>query len=155
LEFIRIIHKNQRSFADLRPSVELTLFCGKLRIALPRAAGQQRLLFRDRIGDNATSWEGKDGTVRRSGTADERKPGKPAGRDEGGRQVSIDGKTIRGSGKQRDHKAVHIVSAWVSENNLATGQLATEEKSNEITAIPELLDLIDVRGDTITIDAAD
>jgi hypothetical protein len=63
---------------------------------------------------------------------------KLAGRDEGGRQVSIDGKTICGSGKQGDHKAVHIVSAWVSENNLVLGQMATEEKSNEITAIPEL-----------------
>jgi hypothetical protein len=41
------------------------------------------------------------------------------------------------------------------ENNLVLGQLAAEEKSNEITAIPELLDLIDVSGDTITIDAAD
>jgi predicted transposase YbfD/YdcC len=71
----------------------------------------------------------------------------------GGRQVSIDGKTIRGSGKAGDHKAVHEVSAWVCENNLVLGQLSTEEKSNEITAIPELLDLIDVSGDTITIDA--
>ncbi|MDR2070364.1 MAG: ISAs1 family transposase [Treponema sp.] len=74
-------------------------------------------------------------------------------REAGGRQVAIDGKTIRGSGKEGEHKAVHIVSAWVNENNLVLGQLATEEKSNEITAIPELLDLIDVSGDTITIDA--
>jgi predicted transposase YbfD/YdcC len=53
-----------------------------------------------------------------------------------------------------------MVSAWVQENNLVLGQLSTEEKSkgNEvstITAIPELLDLIDVSGDRITIDAAD
>jgi predicted transposase YbfD/YdcC len=71
----------------------------------------------------------------------------------GGRRVAIDGKTICGSGKQGEHKAIHIVSAWVNENNLVLGQLATEEKSNEITAIPDLLDLIDVSGDTITIDA--
>ncbi|MDR0758607.1 MAG: ISAs1 family transposase, partial [Treponema sp.] len=52
-----------------------------------------------------------------------------------------------------EHKAIPMVSAWVNENNLVLGQLATEEKSNEITAIPKLLDLIDVSGDTITIDA--
>ena len=73
----------------------------------------------------------------------------------GGRLVAIDGKTMCGSGKRGEHKAVHIVSAWVNENNLVLGQVATEEKSNEITAIPELLDLIDISGDTITIDAAD
>jgi predicted transposase YbfD/YdcC len=71
----------------------------------------------------------------------------------GGRHVAIDGKTLRGSGREGDQRAVHIVSAWVNENNLVLGQLATEEKSNEITAIPELLNLIDVKGDTITIDA--
>jgi predicted transposase YbfD/YdcC len=71
----------------------------------------------------------------------------------GGRQIAIDGKTIRGSGMEGEHVAVHMVSAWVNENNLVLGQVATEEKSNEITAIPELLDLIDVSGDTITIDA--
>jgi hypothetical protein len=59
-------------------------------------------------------------------------------REAGGRQVAIDGKALRGSGKEGEHKAAHIVSAWVNENNLALGQLATEEKSNEITAIPEL-----------------
>jgi predicted transposase YbfD/YdcC len=72
----------------------------------------------------------------------------------GGRQVSIDGKAICGRGKEGDHKAAHMVRAWVNENNMVLGQLATEEKRNEITAIPELLDLIDVSGDTITIDAA-
>jgi predicted transposase YbfD/YdcC len=74
-------------------------------------------------------------------------------REGGGRRVAIDGKTIRGSGKPGEHKAIHMVSAWVNENSLVLGELATEEKSNEITAIPELLDLIDVGGDTITIDA--
>jgi hypothetical protein len=46
-----------------------------------------------------------------------------------------------------------VVSAWVNEQNLVLGQVTTDEKSNEITAIPQLLDLIDVAGDTITIDA--
>ncbi|MDR2662724.1 MAG: ISAs1 family transposase [Treponema sp.] len=73
--------------------------------------------------------------------------------ESGGRQIGIDGKTIRGSGKQGEHKAIHMVSAWVNKNSLVLGQLATEEKSNEITAIPQLLNLIDVEGDTITIDA--
>jgi hypothetical protein len=59
-----------------------------------------------------------------------------------------------GSGKAGEHKAIRMVSAWVNENSLVLGQMATEEKSNKITAIPELLDLIDVEGDTITIDAA-
>jgi hypothetical protein len=45
----------------------------------------------------------------------------------GGRQVAIDGKTIRGSGQEGDHGAVHMVSAWVNENNLVLGQLAAEE----------------------------
>jgi hypothetical protein len=51
------------------------------------------------------------------------------------RQVSIDGKTIRGSGKTGEHKAVRVVSAWVGENNLVLGQLSTEEKSkgNEVS----------------------
>jgi len=71
----------------------------------------------------------------------------------GGREVNFDGKTVRGSGKRTDHKALHIVSAWVSEHNLVLGQMATDEKSNEITAIPEVLDLIDITGDVVTIDA--
>jgi predicted transposase YbfD/YdcC len=45
------------------------------------------------------------------------------------------------------------VSAWVTEHGLSLGQVATEEKSNEITAIPELLDRIDVKGALVTIDA--
>jgi hypothetical protein len=49
--------------------------------------------------------------------------------------VSIDGKSIRGSGKAGDHKAVHVVSTWVCENNLVLGQLPTEKKSkgNEVS----------------------
>ena len=71
----------------------------------------------------------------------------------GGRVVNIDGKTMRGSGKEGGRSALHVVSAWVGEHNLVLGQVETEEKSNEITAIPELLNSIDVEGDTVTIDA--
>jgi predicted transposase YbfD/YdcC len=53
----------------------------------------------------------------------------------------------------REHKALHVVSAWVNEHNLVLGQVVTDEKSNEITAIPRLLDLMDLAGDSITIDA--
>jgi predicted transposase YbfD/YdcC len=66
--------------------------------------------------------------------------------------VAIDGKTICGSGNAQ-HAAYHVVSAWVAENEITLGQLVTEEKSNEITAIPELLDMIDVAGSVVTIDA--
>lgn len=69
-----------------------------------------------------------------------------------GKTVAIDGKTICGSGNGK-HKAYHVVSAWVAENQITLGQLTTEEKSNEITAIPELLDLLDISGSTVTIDA--
>jgi predicted transposase YbfD/YdcC len=70
----------------------------------------------------------------------------------GGRNVNIDGKTICGS-KNSKHTAYHVVSAWVADTHITLGELATSEKSNEITAIPELLDLIDVDGDIVTIDA--
>ena len=70
----------------------------------------------------------------------------------GGRSVNIDGKTICGS-KSSVHPAYHVVSAWVAENHITLGELAIDEKSNEITAIPKLLDMIDVDGDIVTIDA--
>jgi hypothetical protein len=82
-------------------------------------------------------------------------PAKLAGGDErSGRAAGSDRRedNVRERG---EHKAVPMVSAWVNENNLVLVQVATEEQSNEITVIPELLDLIDVSGDTITIDAAD
>lgn len=69
-----------------------------------------------------------------------------------GKTVAIDGKTICGSANDK-HKAYHVISAWVAENQITLGQLATEEKSNEITAIPELVDLLDIKGSTVTIDA--
>jgi len=70
----------------------------------------------------------------------------------GGRNINIDGKTICGS-ENSEHSAYHVVSAWVSENNITLGELAINEKSNEIAAIPELLDIIDIEGDIVTIDA--
>jgi predicted transposase YbfD/YdcC len=70
----------------------------------------------------------------------------------GGRNINIDGKTICGS-KNSKHAAYHVVSAWVGENHITLGELAVNDKSNEITAIPELLAMIDVQGDIVTIDA--
>jgi predicted transposase YbfD/YdcC len=68
--------------------------------------------------------------------------------------ISIDGKSLRGShNKKKDIKMLHVVSAWASNNRMLLGQVKTKEKSNEITAIPELLDMIDVKGSIVTIDA--
>jgi len=71
-----------------------------------------------------------------------------------GEVVSIDGKTLRRSRDQYNNKAaIHIVSAWASENRLVLGQVKVDEKSNEITAIPELLQMLEVNGCIVTIDA--
>jgi predicted transposase YbfD/YdcC len=68
--------------------------------------------------------------------------------------VAIDGKTARGSYTMADKSdALHIVSAWATENGVTLGQVDVDSKSNEITAIPQLLDLMDVEGTIITIDA--
>jgi predicted transposase YbfD/YdcC len=70
------------------------------------------------------------------------------------KHVAIDGKTLRRSyDKRRCLGPLHMVSAWASERGLSLGQLATDEKSNEITAIPELLEQIEVKGAVVTIDA--
>ena len=66
--------------------------------------------------------------------------------------VAIDGKTICGSGNDK-HKAYHVISAFVAENQLTLGEICVEEKTNEITTVPKLLDLIDVKGDIVTADA--
>ncbi len=72
-----------------------------------------------------------------------------------GQVIAIDGKTLRRSHDQRRGKAaLHMVSAWASANGLVLGQVATDAKSNEITAIPELLRLLDLKGCIVTIDAA-
>jgi len=71
-----------------------------------------------------------------------------------GEVIAIDGKTVRGAGQDETGKhALHSVSAFASEARMVLAQLKTDEKSNEITAIPELLDLIDVSDCTVTIDA--
>jgi predicted transposase YbfD/YdcC len=65
--------------------------------------------------------------------------------------ISIDGKRLNGASRKQK---VHLVSAWDSSRSLLLGQVKAKEKSNEITAIPELLDSIDIHNATITIDAA-
>ena len=71
-----------------------------------------------------------------------------------GSVVAIDGKTMCGTGDELNgKKALHIVSAWFSETGMVLGQVKTDAKSNEITAIPELLDILDVAGCIVTIDA--
>ncbi len=69
-----------------------------------------------------------------------------------GKVVAIDGKTLRGS-HDGGQSPIHLVSAFASEARIVLGQIKTSEKSNEITAIPELLAWLDVRGAIVTIDA--
>ena len=66
--------------------------------------------------------------------------------------ICIDGKTMRSNGNKKQ-KANHIVSAWSKEDGFCLGQKAVEEKSNEITAIPKLLEQINIKGHVVTIDA--
>ena len=71
-----------------------------------------------------------------------------------GEVVAIDGKTARRSYDRADKKgAIHMVSAWAAQQSLTLGQVKTDEKSNEITAIPQLLELLDLNGCIVTIDA--
>ncbi len=73
---------------------------------------------------------------------------------EGVRLLAVDGKTLRRS-HDRQHRLgpLHLVSVWASEQGLTLAQIATEEKSNEITAIPLVLELVDLKGAVVTIDA--
>src|SRR5262249_48634464 len=65
-----------------------------------------------------------------------------------------DGKTVAGSAEQTTaQRALHLVSAWATQHGVVLGQVASEDHANEITAIPKLLQLLDVRGATLTIDA--
>lgn len=69
-------------------------------------------------------------------------------------QIAIDGKTLRRSHDRHSARsALHLVSAWSVENRLVLGQQAVDDKSNEITAIPELLRLLELKGAIVTIDA--
>jgi predicted transposase YbfD/YdcC len=72
----------------------------------------------------------------------------------GGQVVPIDGKKLRRShDKTLGKNAIHMVSAWASENHVVLGQIKVDDKSNEITAIPQLLDLLEISGCIVTIDA--
>jgi predicted transposase YbfD/YdcC len=72
----------------------------------------------------------------------------------GGEHFAIDGKTLRRSGSPTNGLGpLHLVSVWATRANLLLGQVAVEEKSNEITAIPKLLELLDLHGALVTIDA--
>jgi predicted transposase YbfD/YdcC len=70
-----------------------------------------------------------------------------------GEVIGIDGKTLRGSYDQGSKSMVHMVSAWASTNNLVLAQQKVEDKSNEITAIPALLEVLALSGCIVTIDA--
>ena len=70
-----------------------------------------------------------------------------------GEVVSIDGKTLRGSRAAGSKSVVHMVSAWANVNQLSLGQVKVDEKSNEITAIPKLLNVLALKGCIVTIDA--
>ena len=68
--------------------------------------------------------------------------------------ISVDGKTLRGSKDgYHDKSAIHTVNAWANSNGLVLGQIKTDEKSTEITAFPEILNILDIEGCIITIDA--
>src|SRR5262249_13143682 len=70
------------------------------------------------------------------------------------RHIAVDGKTLRGSANgPKGWGPLHLVSAWATGCHLSLGQVAVEAKSNEITAIPRLLELLDLHGALVTIDA--
>lgn len=74
--------------------------------------------------------------------------------DTAGKHIAIDGKTLRRSfDRAAQQSAIHMVTAWAHENCAAFGQIKVDDKSNEITAIPQLLNLLNLAGATVTIDA--
>lgn len=71
-----------------------------------------------------------------------------------GKGIHVDGKTARRSFDGNSNlQAMHMVSAWVDEESICLGQLATDQKSNEITAVPMLLELLEIKGAVVTLDA--
>jgi hypothetical protein len=71
-----------------------------------------------------------------------------------GQWIHLDGKTLRGTRcKSQKLKALHVVSAWAGHTGLTLGQVAVDTKSNEITALPQLLDLLDLQDKIVTTDA--
>ena len=72
----------------------------------------------------------------------------------GGELVAIDGKTLRGSYHREDRNStIHMFNAFTTGNRMVLGQIKTAEKSNEITAIPELVSLLDINGALVSMDA--
>jgi len=71
-----------------------------------------------------------------------------------GEIIAVDGKTARGSRDRKNNRnPLRIVSAWACANRMVPGQQATDDRSNEITAIPKLLELLELKGCIVTIDA--
>lgn len=74
--------------------------------------------------------------------------------DLGTQVIAIDGKSVKGSyERETGKKALHLVSAWATEHRLVLAQTKVQDKSNEITAIPALLELLDIQGCIVTLDA--
>src|SRR5205823_6217514 len=72
-----------------------------------------------------------------------------------GAVIAIDGKTLRRTfDRAQGLGALHLVSAWATANGLTLGQVAVDAKSNEVTAIPQLIEFLDLEGCVVTIDAA-
>lgn len=118
---------------------------GRILMALKPAAFQA--CFREWIAAIVTAHE-------RPAEAESDAAGQPAVA-RGPRHIAIDGKTLRRShDRRRGLGPLHLVSAWAVECGVSLGQLATEEKSNEITAIPQLLEQVELKGSVVTIDAA-
>lgn len=78
----------------------------------------------------------------------------PMGNEKLAGQLAIDGKALRGAGKGRGNKTIHMVNAWSTDLGMCIGQQKIEEKSNEITAIPKLLKMLELEGCLVSIDAA-
>ena len=70
-----------------------------------------------------------------------------------GKTLNLDGKTVRGASAMNPNNPVHIVSAWVGENQMVLAQTRVGSKRNEISALKELLEILDLKGSTVTIDA--
>ena len=70
-----------------------------------------------------------------------------------GEVIAIDGKTLRHSYGGQSKKAIHMVSAWATSQRLVLGQVKVDQKSNELTAIPDLLKVLELNGSLVTIDA--
>jgi len=71
-----------------------------------------------------------------------------------GKQLAIDGKELRGTtAAGKKHAQIQMVNVWVEDYKLSFGQQQVEEKSNEVKAIPQVLEMVDCRGSVITIDA--